>query len=92
MTTSPDRASKPAPCRSLADIPQGQRATICAHPLDAAVPTRLRELGFVPGTALHVIRRAPLGDPIEVELRGYRLCLRRTELRTLCAVPTSPTG
>ena len=58
---------------------------ICAHPLGASVPLRLRELGFVPGTPVSVVRNAPLRDPVEVELRGYRICLRRSELATLCA-------
>lgn len=40
---------------------------------------RLLDLGVLPGTAIRVIRRAPLGDPVVYELRGYRLCLRRSE-------------
>ncbi|MCC6808334.1 MAG: ferrous iron transport protein B [Deltaproteobacteria bacterium] len=45
----------------------------------AAERLRLMELGFVPGTLVTAIRRAPFGDPIEVELRGYRLSLRSTD-------------
>ena len=45
----------------------------------SAIEQRLRDLGLVPGTAVRVLRRAPLGDPTEYELRGYRLCLRRSE-------------
>lgn len=41
---------------------------------------RLLDLGFVPGTRVRVIRVAPLGDPVEIELRGTRLCARRSEL------------
>lgn len=40
---------------------------------------RLLEMGLVRGTTLKVLRKAPLGDPIEVELRGYLLSLRREE-------------
>jgi ferrous iron transport protein A len=40
---------------------------------------RVMALGVVPGTALEVVRRAPMGDPTEYALRGYHLCLRRTE-------------
>ena len=47
------------------------------------IPFRLRELGFVPGTEVEVIRRGPLGDPVELQLRGYRICLRRVDLRPL---------
>jgi ferrous iron transport protein A len=45
----------------------------------SAIGRRLLDLGFVPGTEVRVVRRAPLGDPVEYELRGYRLCLRRSE-------------
>lgn len=40
---------------------------------------RLGDLGLLPDTPISVVRRAPLGDPIEYALRGYRLCLRRSE-------------
>jgi len=53
------------------------------------VPTRLRDLGFVPDTTLMVLRQAPLGDPLEVEIRGYRVCLRRADIAALCVVPVA---
>ena len=37
------------------------------------------EMGIVPGVELTLIGKAPLGDPLEIELRGYRLSLRQTE-------------
>ena len=37
------------------------------------------ELGLLPGTSIEVVRVAPLGDPIELRLRNYSLCLRRSE-------------
>lgn len=43
------------------------------------VRQRLLEMGLTKGIAVSVIRVAPLGDPIEIELRGYRLSLRRKE-------------
>jgi ferrous iron transport protein A len=46
---------------------------------DDEISLRLMEMGLVPGTALKVAGVAPLGDPIEIELRGYRLSLRRSE-------------
>jgi ferrous iron transport protein A len=45
------------------------------------------DLGFVPDTPLRVVRRAPLGDPIELELRGYRICLRHADLLAICVNP-----
>lgn len=40
---------------------------------------RLQELGLVVGTRVKVVRRAPLGEPIEVEIRGSRLAMRNHE-------------
>ncbi|MCP4007130.1 MAG: ferrous iron transport protein A [bacterium] len=73
-------------CRSLSQFEAGSRARICSHAPSEAVPERLLELGFVPGTELEVVRRAPFGGPVEVELRGYRICLRPSELQSLCGV------
>ena len=40
---------------------------------------RLREMGFMPGARLRLVRRAPLGDPIEVEVGGAHLALRHKD-------------
>ena len=40
---------------------------------------RLMDLGLIRGTTVEVVRMAPLGDPIEVRIRGFMLSLRRTE-------------
>lgn len=44
-----------------------------------AVAVRLLEMGFVPGTHVKLIKRAPAGDPLQLQLRGYHLSLRRAE-------------
>jgi len=75
-------------CTSLAELPPGARGRLCAHPPTCLIPERLEEFGFVPGTALEVVRHAPFGDPVEIEIRGYRICLRRAELTGLCVVPS----
>lgn len=43
------------------------------------IKTRLGEMGLVPNTVVTVIKKAPLGDPIEIAVRGYSLCIRATE-------------
>ncbi|MCA9708638.1 MAG: ferrous iron transport protein A [Myxococcales bacterium] len=43
------------------------------------VAVRLLEMGFVPGTRVELVKRAPLGDPLELRIRGYHLSLRRAE-------------
>ena len=64
---------------ALADLEPGDAACVERVDSGSAIGRRLLDLGFVPGTEVRVVRRAPLGDPVEYELRGYRLCLRRTE-------------
>ncbi|RME70400.1 MAG: ferrous iron transport protein A [Verrucomicrobia bacterium] len=63
----------------LSELPAGGMATLKALPLDGGTFVRLREMGLTPGTAIRLVRRAPLGDPIEIEVRGYLLSLRKAE-------------
>lgn len=56
------------------------------------VSRRLLDLGFLPGTTVRALRRAPLGDPTVYEVRGAQLCLRRSEagrVRVRCLPPGS---
>lgn len=64
--------------RTLADLQAGERAVIGPVPTDASTQ-RLREMGLVAGTRVRLLRFAPMGDPLELEVRGYRLSLRRAE-------------
>ncbi len=48
---------------------------------DMDVRRRLLEMGFCNGAAVEVVRRAPMGDPIEFRLRGYHLSLRNEQAR-----------
>jgi ferrous iron transport protein A len=57
----------------------GSRARVVEIAGDDAASVRLLEMGLTPGTEVKLIGRAPLGDPLELELRGYRLSLRRLE-------------
>lgn len=44
-----------------------------------AVAIRLLEMGVTPGVEIRLVGKAPFGDPLELELRGYRLSIRRQE-------------
>lgn len=72
-------ASDPGGGVPLASLATGDRARVLA--VDSSTPggRRLLDLGFVPGTEVAIVRRAPLGDPIAFYLRGYQICLRRSE-------------
>ncbi len=69
----------PGPLLSLAALGPGTSGVIAEVRAGDPVGERLLDLGLLPGTTVHVLRRAPLGDPTVYELRGYQLCLRRTE-------------
>ena len=48
---------------------------------------RLLEMGVLPGTLVELVRFAPLGDPVEIKLRGYHLTLRRQEADLILVSP-----
>lgn len=78
------KSERTAPDQSipLSQLPVGRWARLSA-PVAVNVSHRLLDLGFVPGTRLKIVRRAPFGDPLEIEIRGTRLCFRRAQLRGL---------
>lgn len=76
----------PAGELSLAKLPIGAQARVIAVKGGGAITRRLMEMGVVPGAPVRVIKAAPLGDPIEVRVRGYHLALRRTEAQTISVV------
>lgn len=69
--------------RSLDILPIGATARVTGVSGTGAVARRLLEMGVVPGAPVRIIKAAPLGDPIEVRVRGYHLALRRTEAQTI---------
>lgn len=76
-----------APCGlSLTDLARGTTGTITAVGGDPTTRRRLQELGLLPGTAITMIRKAPLRDPIEFRVRGYHLSLRATQAALVAVV------
>jgi len=68
---------------SLCEILVGTTAFVVTVDAPEPVRGRLGDLGFLPGTPVTLLRRAPLGDPAVYELRGTQLCLRRSEARAI---------
>lgn len=64
---------------SLAELPEGKTGVITAIDTQSPTAQRLLDLGFVPGTPIKAMKRAPMGDPTTFEIRGYQLGLRRSE-------------
>ena len=63
--------------QTLDTLTSGARGTISGY--DGDPPMRLLEMGLVPGTPVEVVRLAPLGDPMDVRVRGFHLSVRKAE-------------
>ena len=64
---------------SLKSLADGKSGIVEKIELTGATKRRLIEMGITPGTRVTVLKRAPLGDPIEILLRGYSLTIRGTD-------------
>lgn len=91
-TTAPDADAASALVLSLADLPCGRPAVIESVDEAGPVGARLRDLGFIAGTPVRVVRRAPLGDPTLYALRGCEIALRRLEARRIRVRLAAPGG
>jgi ferrous iron transport protein A len=69
----------PGEFQFLSEVPVGAAVIVKEVNLPPEIRTRLMELGLVAGTAVEVVRFAPLGDPVEIKFRGSHLTLRRQE-------------
>jgi Fe2+ transport system protein FeoA len=63
----------------LTSVALGSRATVAEIKLPPESRPRLMEMGLLVGTAVELVRFAPLGDPVEIKVRGYNLTLRKHE-------------
>jgi Fe2+ transport system protein FeoA len=72
---------------SLGRLSPGDRAVITGLEGENGLVRRLMELGLVPGTAVEVVRFAPLGDPVELRVRGVHLSIRRSEAEMIHVEP-----
>lgn len=73
--------------RTLDSLKQGERARVADVSGDDAVAVRLMEMGLVEGEEIENLGAAPLGDPVEFRIRGYRLSVRRSEARRVEITP-----
>lgn len=72
---------------TLADLSPGETVRVAQIQTLDEVGIRLLEMGLTPGVAVTFRGTAPLGDPLEFEVRGYRLSLRRGEARYVTVTP-----
>jgi ferrous iron transport protein A len=73
MSETPD-SSKP-----LSELQPGERGTVISFDLPGSVKGRILEMGVTKGTTVEVVRFAPLGDPMELKVRGSHISLRKAD-------------
>jgi ferrous iron transport protein A len=75
---------------TLADITPGQSTEILEVLGDDAIAVRLMEMGLTDGETVRLIGAAPMGDPLEIFVRGYKLSLRKMEAARISVSPPRP--
>ncbi len=65
--------------KTLKDVKVGETATVVKLHGEGAVKRRIMDMGLTKGTELFVRKVAPLGDPMELNVRGYELSVRRAD-------------
>lgn len=74
----------------LSELAVGASAVVRGYPKAGDAFLRLREMGVLPGTTVTLVRTAPLGDPLEIKVRGYHLTLRRSEAAHVIVEAANP--
>ena len=69
--------------KRLSDLKPGEKGVISRVTGEGATRRRLLDMGLTRGTEIVVVRKAPLGDPIEFLLKGYNLSLRKSECENI---------
>lgn len=73
----------------LSELAVNQSGTVREMPKAGVAFIRLREMGLMAGTPVRLVRVAPLGDPIEIKVRGYSLTLRKSEAANILVEPAA---
>lgn len=68
---------------TLRDLQVGRSATILKNNMSGALKQRFMDMGITKGVTVKVLKIAPLGDPIEIELRGYNLSIRKCDAQNI---------
>ena len=72
---------------NLSDVRKGKKAKIISISNQGGVTRRMVEMGVTRGSIVEITGTAPLGDPIDVKVKGYQLSLRKEEARSITVEP-----
>lgn len=68
---------------TIDDLKIGQSGTIAQVGGEGALRLRFLDMGLIPGTQVRLQKVAPMGDPIQIQIRGYELTIRREDARKI---------
>lgn len=68
---------------TIDDLKIGQYGTITSVGGEGALRLRFLDMGLIPGTTVRLQKVAPLGDPIQIQVRGYELTIRRADAQQI---------
>ena len=69
--------------RTLRDVPCGESAIVVRLHGTGALRRRMMDMGITKGTLVYVRKVAPLGDPLEITVRGYEISIRKSDAETM---------
>jgi ferrous iron transport protein A len=69
--------------KTLRDVKIGKTAKVVKLHGEGALKRRIMDMGITKGVVITVKKIAPLGDPIDIALRGYELCIRKDDMREI---------
>ena len=70
--------------KTLKEVPCGQTVKVTKLNGEGPVKRRIMDMGITKGVEIYVKKVAPLGDPVEVTVRGYELSLRKADAEMIC--------
>ena len=73
--------------KTLRDVPVGAKALVKRIHGERPLPRRIMDMGITKGTEVYVRKVAPLGDPVELTVRGYELSIRKNEAEAVEVEP-----
>ncbi|MDR2006127.1 MAG: ferrous iron transport protein A [Acidaminococcales bacterium] len=73
--------------KTLAQFKPGEMGRVSKVTGEGVIKRRLFDMGITPGTEIYLRKTAPLGDPLELRVRGYGLSIRRTEALSVLMLP-----
>ena len=79
MSEDAEHAEPRSDAEPLSGLQPGQRGKVLAVEVPGAMRGRVMEMGFTVGTVIEVVRFAPMGDPMELKVRGAHISLRKAE-------------